>query len=229
MTKYIFTCEHGGNEIPNEYKYLFKAHRPLLKTHRAYDIGILEIFKEFVKHFNGESFYSETSRLLIELNRSLHHQNLFSEITRILNNEAKQRIINNYYKPYRDKVENGIVDLINQNNKVIHISFHSFTTELNGVTRKTDIGLLYDSKSTFEKVFCKNWKAEINRLSNLYRVRFNYPYLGVADGFTSYLRNKYGSQSYCGIELEINQKHLQNDFNKEIMLDLIINSFKSIS
>lgn len=160
MTKYIFTCEHGGNNIPNEYKYLFKAHRPLLKTHRAYDIGILEIFKEFVKHFNGESFYSETSRLLIELNRSLHHQNLFSEITRILDNEAKQRIINNYYKPYRDKVENGIVDLINQNNKVIHISFHSFTRELNGVTRKTDIGLLYDSKSTFEKVFVKIGKQK---------------------------------------------------------------------
>src|SRR5690606_18603701 len=107
-----------------------------------------------------------------------------------------------YYKPYRTKVENCIADLINRNNKVVHISFHSFTPELNGVIRKADIGLLFDPKSSFEKHFCINWKAEINRLNNLYKVRFNYPYLGIADGFTSYLRKKYGSQNYCGIELE---------------------------
>lgn len=229
MIKYIFTCEHGGNNIPDEYKDLFKTHLSLLKTHRGYDIGILEIFKEFTKHFNGKSFYSEISRLLIELNRSLHHQNLFSEITKNLDQSTKQEVLKSYYKPYRTKVENCIADLINRNNKVVHISFHSFTPELNGVIRKADVGLLFDPKSSFEKHFCKNWKAEINRLNNLYKVRFNYPYLGIADGFTSYLRKKYGSQNYCGIELEINQKHLQSDFDKKIILDIIINSFKSVS
>jgi len=35
-------------------------------------------------------------------------------------------------------------------------------------------------------------------------VRFNYPYLGKADGFTTYLRKQFPA-NYMGIELEVNQ------------------------
>lgn len=37
----------------------------------------------------------------------------------------------------------------------------------------------------------------------------NYPYLGKSDGFTTSLRKQFPFQ-YIGIELEINQKSLQN-------------------
>lgn len=211
MTKFVFTCEHGGNQVSQEFKYLFKSHRTLLNTHRAYDIGILKVFKSFTHGFPSQNFYSETSRLLIELNRSLHHKNLFSEITKQLDPETKQYIINKYYLPYRTKVEKTIKKHINNKHGVIHISFHSFTPSLNGIKRNTDIGLLYDPKSKFEKEFCRKWREQILQCDDSLRIRFNYPYLGIADGFTSHLRKKFGEKYYTGIELEINQTLLKND------------------
>ncbi|MEO8932838.1 MAG: N-formylglutamate amidohydrolase, partial [Xanthomarina sp.] len=40
--------------------------------------------------------------------------------------------------------------------------------------------------------------------------RFNYPYLGKADGFTSYLRKQF-PKNYLGIEIEVNQKFSKNN------------------
>ena len=37
-------------------------------------------------------------------------------------------------------------------------------------------------------------------------MRYNYPYLGKADGFTTYLRKQFQTH-YLGIEIEINQKY----------------------
>lgn len=224
MIRYIFTCEHGGNKIPLEFLNLFKPHRILLKTHRAYDIGILKVFNSVTTHFQSLNYYSEISRLLIELNRSPHHKNLFSDITKQLDTETKQYIFNKYYLPYRTKVEAAIIREVSRKHKVIHISFHSFTPSLNGVKRNTDIGLLYDPKSNFEKRFSKKWREHISQNSNL-KVRFNYPYLGVADGFTSYLRNKFGYRDYCGIELEINQKLLASTREIEIISEILIETF----
>lgn len=225
MTKYIFTCEHGGNKIPYEFKNLFESHHSLLKTHRAYDIGILKVFKSFTRRFKSLNFYSEISRLLIELNRSPHHKNLFSEITKPLDSETKQHIIDKYYLPYRTRVENAVKKEIGNKHKVIHISFHSFTPSLKGVKRNADIGLLYDPKSKYEKEFCRQWRKEILHCENTLRVRFNYPYLGIADGFTSYLRANLGNNNYCGIELEINQKLLTNSKEIKIISEILKESF----
>ena len=41
--------------------------------------------------------------------------------------------------------------------------------------------------------------------------RRNYPYRGTGDGLTRYLRSRFDDASYCGIELEINQKHVRDD------------------
>ncbi|MFI4875804.1 MAG: N-formylglutamate amidohydrolase, partial [Blastopirellula sp. JB062] len=39
-----------------------------------------------------------------------------------------------------------------------------------------------------------------------FRIRFNYPYLGKADGLTTSLRKKLTGDRYVGIELEVNQR-----------------------
>jgi hypothetical protein len=39
------------------------------------------------------------------------------------------------------------------------------------------------------------------------RVRRNYPYLGKADGFTTYLRRHFPVDRYAGVEFEVNPKH----------------------
>lgn len=207
--KLVLTCEHGGNYIPIEYNALFTNQEAVLHSHRGFDLGALDVFQS-LKPIADFSKFSTTSRLLIELNRSLHHKNLFSEFTNKLSKAEKQKIIAQYYKPYRDAVEGVILQYIQEGETVIHISIHSFTPIWKKVERRVDIGLLYDSRIPKEKDFCKVFKAEILRISNNYDIRFNQPYLGRSDGFTTYLRKQF-SENYIGIEIEINQKYSRNN------------------
>lgn len=228
MQKILITCEHGGREIPKEYEKYFEAHRERLETHRGWDIGALELYKKFVAAGADASFFSETSRLLVELNRSQHHPNLFSDITLQTSEVERQAILAAHYQPYRQEVENAIRSFTSQNHSVLHLSVHSFTPELNGEIRNADIGLLYDPQRQREKEFCANWKKEIEQSDPVLKVRFNYPYRGTADGFTTYLRKKFPDEQYAGIELEVNQKFPQGNIeNWEKLQQIIVQSFRN--
>ena len=96
----VLTCEHGGNNIPTQYEDFFKNTSDILHTHRGYDLGALSVFNH-LKPLADISFHSETSRLLIELNRSVHHTNLFSEFSKNLPEKEKTDLIAGYYTTYR--------------------------------------------------------------------------------------------------------------------------------
>jgi predicted N-formylglutamate amidohydrolase len=221
--KLVLTCEHGGYEIPSVYKEYFKD-KNVLKTHRGYDLGALDLF-HFLEPLSDASFSSTTSRLFIELNRSLHHKQLFSEFTKGLSKKDKTEIIKDYYQPYRSAVENKIKSFIENQNSVLHLSIHSFTPQLNNKTRNCDIGLLYDSSRKTEQHYCKALKAELLKLDSNLNVRFNYPYLGKSDGFTSYLRTQFPIH-YLGIEIEINQKFASEDIMTFDIKQMIYNAIK---
>ncbi|WP_370476740.1 N-formylglutamate amidohydrolase [Tamlana flava] len=224
--KLVLTCEHGGNITPEDFKTYFEGQEAVLNSHRGYDLGALDLF-QFLKPLADYALYSETSRLFIELNRSLHHPELFSEFTKSLSKAEKEQLIDTYYLPYRTAVENTIMNWVNQNETVLHISIHSFTPNLNGIERHCDIGLLFDSCRNSEKAFCKFFKEDILRKAPNLKVRYNYPYLGKADGFTTHLR-KQSQNNYLGIELEINQKHaVNNAFPDELKLALF-SALKSV-
>lgn len=206
--KFVLSCEHGGNVIPQEYSSLFQGKEDILNSHRGFDPGALEIFHS-LKPLASNSYYSTTSRLLVELNRSPGHPQLFSEFTRSLSNKEKQHLLNAYYFPYRNEIEQLISREISLGEKLLHISVHTFTPVLNGKVRGTDVGLLFDPSKALEKDFVRIWKFNLERVAPSIKVRFNYPYLGRADGFTTYLRKKY-PQNYMGIELEVNQGLLEN-------------------
>jgi predicted N-formylglutamate amidohydrolase len=222
--KLVLTCEHGGNVVPKEYVSLFKNNTAVLKTHRSFDLGAFDVFNA-LKTLSNFSKSNIISRLLIELNRSLHHKHLFSEFSKNLSITEKQQLINQYYLPYRNDIENMIKSYIEHGETVLHLSVHSFTPILNNVQRNCDIGLLYDSTNKIEKQFCKQLKDSIKKLNPDLNVRYNYPYLGKADGFTTYLRKRF-PENYLGIELEINQK-----FSKNNKLDLLIKQtlYKSLN
>jgi predicted N-formylglutamate amidohydrolase len=207
--KLIITCEHGGNEIPKSYQSYFKEHQSLLNTHGGYDLGVFDVFQH-LESLSDYSKFSKKSRLLIELNRSLHHPNLFSEVSDSFSKAKKKELINTLYVPYRNEVESIIKQYIEAGEHVIHLSLHSFTPIYNNVERSCDIGLLYDSKKSCEKVFCKGLKEKIADINANINVRYNYPYLGKADGFTTYLRKQF-PENYMGVEIEINQKFSKNN------------------
>jgi predicted N-formylglutamate amidohydrolase len=204
---FLITCEHGGKRVPPRWRPLFRGHAALLNSHRGYDKGALRMARELAAAFDAPLFASTVTRLLIELNRSPRHPHLYSLITRDLPPHERQELFTLFYAPYRNAVEQCAAHLIGQGRRVIHVSSHSFTPELHGELRNADIGLLYDPARPGEADLCRRWREALKAAAPGMRVRMNYPYAGVADGFTTWLRRRFGPQQYVGIELEINQKH----------------------
>lgn len=201
----LVTCEHGGNEIPDAYRALFSGHQALLETHRGFDAGALCVARDFAGAFGAPLFSATTSRLLIDLNRSLGHPKVFSNISRLLPAAERAVVIEKYYVPYRSQVEQAVNAALQTHDQVIHISSHSFTPVLDGVERTADIGLLYDPRRERERQFSARWKAALNARAPALRVRRNYPYAGSDDGLTSHLRKRLPGERYLAIELEVNQ------------------------
>jgi predicted N-formylglutamate amidohydrolase len=198
----LLTCEHAGNSIPARYGTFFDGADDILNSHRGWDPGA-EVLAYYLSHSLGIPLISYPySRLLIEPNRSEHHPKLFSEYTKSLPADAKQDLLNHYYRPHRSKVSNEIYRIISQNKRVLHIGVHTFTPELDGNQRNFDMGLLYDPSRKMERVFSQSWKK---RLQTQFSIRMNQPYKGKADGLITTLRKLFSEQAYLGIELEVNQ------------------------
>jgi predicted N-formylglutamate amidohydrolase len=201
----IISCEHAVDTVPSEYSGLFLPFKSLLATHRGIDFGALEIALHLRTQFPCDFVQAQATRLLIDCNRSIKNSSCFSEVSCDLPFTEKNIIINTYYLPFREQVIALIDKRIQQGLQVCHLSIHSFTPELHGEIRTTDIGLLYDPKRPSEKALSRLWKTEIKQIDPALRVRMNYPYSGTSDGFTSALRKQFNDASYLGIEVESNQ------------------------
>ncbi len=201
----FLSCEHGGHLVPTDYRSLFQGAADVLTSHRGWDPGSLSVAKSLERRLAAPLMALTVTRLLVEVNRSPGHRRLFSEFTRTLDDETKQEILQEYYFPYRNRVQTWISRRVEQGCSVVHVSSHSFTPQWNGRTRTADIGLLYDPRRQPEKQFCRQWIEALRHVSSELRVRCNYPYLGKADGLTTHLRRHFPPRRYLGIELEVNQ------------------------
>ena len=151
---------------------------------------------------------SQTSRLLVDLNRSEHHRALFSSISRALPDAERARILDEHYRPYRAQVAAAVDAAIADGKRAVHLSAHSFTPVLDGETRSADVGLLYDPRRPHEATLCNAWVASLSQALPGLTVRRNYPYRGNADGLTTALRRTHRADGYVGIEIELNQRLL---------------------
>jgi predicted N-formylglutamate amidohydrolase len=160
--------------------------------------------RDLARAFGAPLVSSTISRMLVDLNRSIGHPRLFSEATRAAPAELRATIVERYYQPYRAQVERLVLRSVSRG-RVIHVSSHSFTPELDGKVRRADVGLLYHPGRRSEAALCNRWKDSLAALAPQLRVRRNYPYAGKGDGLTSHLRRRFPQASYVGIELEMNQ------------------------
>lgn len=204
----LLTCEHGGNRIPERYRSLFEspAAQQALESHRGWDAGALQIAEQWKRALKVPLITSQTSRLLIDLNRSIGHPKVYSEWTRTLPDAVRQSLIDRHYTPYRDKVVATIQRLLVDHDGVLHLSLHSFTPIWNGLTRPTDIGLLFDPGRPQEASLCSAWQQQLRRCRPDLKTHRNRPYRGTSDGLTTSLRRRFAASKYLGIELEVNQR-----------------------
>ena len=209
--------------MPAAYRSLFTGHEAVIASHRGWDPGALVLAQNFAEAFQAPAFTARVTRLLVELNRSLHHRNLFSEFTRPLGPMVREQILQQYWWPYRSRVESAIRKAVDKNRFVIHVSAHTFTPILNGDVRSTEVGLLFDPSRSSESRICRNWQQQLKMIAGELAVHRNAPYRGTADGFVTWLRKQFSDDQYAGIELEVNQKFVTSNRTrwKNLRADLL--------
>ena len=196
--------------MPRRYARLFRGAGGVLHTHRGWDIGALALAKRLSRRLDVALFHTTVTRLLVDHNRSVgNRRTLFSEFTRGLGDEEQRRILERHYLPHRGRVERAVAQGVARGGRVIHVAVHSFTPALRGVRRNADLGLLYDPARPGELALARRWRAALREVAPGLRVRMNYPYRGTSDGIQTELRRHFVARDYVGVEIEVNQKHLE--------------------
>lgn len=211
----IISCEHAGNEVPEEYRHLFEDNPEMLNTHRGIDIGALELTNTIAEAMEQEAHLHTVTRLLVDLNRSVQSPTLFSEYTKDQPQDVREHIFKKYYQPHRNRIEQKVEEIIGQGDQAIHLGVHTFTPEWDGEKRNVDIGFLYDPARQREDQFCRHWRKEVKSRCAELRMKMNEPYRGTMDGLTTYLRRNHPPEGYLGIEIEVSQRFTKPDLEEE--------------
>ncbi len=201
----VLTCEHGGHRVPAALASRFRGGAKVLASHRGWDLGALVVARQLARAFAVPLHAATTSRLVVDQNRSPDHPRVFSEFTRDLPPAQRQRLLTKYHRPHRQQVEAAVAELRRGGHRVLHIAVHSFTPVLDGVQRRADVGLLFDSSRREEGAFHRRWKRAFARAAPAWKVLANHPYRGDSDGLTTALRRQF-PRGYLGFELELNQR-----------------------
>jgi predicted N-formylglutamate amidohydrolase len=223
----VLTCEHGGREVPHAHAALFSGQRALLDSHRGWDAGALDLAHQLADAFRVPLHAATTTRLLVDLNRSIGHRQLFSEVTRTLPRASRQDIVDRHYRPHRQAVEAEVARLVASRRRVIHVAAHSFTPMLDNAPRHADVAWLYDPGRPGEVAFARAWMRELARLAPALRLRRNYPYRGRGDGLTAALRRRHPDAAYVGIELEVNQSFVEQPGPWDRLKAALVDSLKT--
>jgi predicted N-formylglutamate amidohydrolase len=214
--QFLISAEHASNRIPVRYKNLGLTRRQL-QSHIAWDPGSLSIARACAKALGCPCHEGGHSRLLVDLNRSLHHPKLMARQSfsipvpgnESLSREERGHRIRQYYAPFREAVLADVRRIIRARGRCVHLSVHSFTPVVESVARVGDIGILYDPGRRIEKALAAELIARITAQG--FHVRRNFPYRGVSDGHVTGLRKLFSERRYEGLEVEVNQRLLQRE------------------
>ena len=197
----LITAEHASRRVPAAYRHLFAGAESVLSSHRAWDPGTRQLARELADTLQLPLLEGQVTRLLVDLNRSAGHPRHFSEFSRRLDADARQQLLEDFWQPHWRAFRQAIES---EPGRLIHIACHSFTSVLDSVTRRADIGLLYEPSRAPERDWCATLARRIaDHLPNL-KVRMNYPYRGTSNGLGQQHRRLYGPDRLLTMELEIN-------------------------
>lgn len=209
-TSLILSCEHASNHIPEIFQQRLEHLNTINNPFSHFDPFAKELTLALATHMNCPYVLGNISRMLLDLNKNISLDHCFNDKTKAcLSDAEKNSLLEQYFYPYRQKLEAHIDKLIGQNHQVLHVSVHSFCPKERGVEHNAAIGLLYDSHRSGEKEVVRIWQ-ELLLKRTPYTVRINYPRSGRGDNYTSYLRKHLNQEDYLGIELEVNALVLEN-------------------
>ena len=217
----LISCEHGGAKIPRPFSGRFHCPQSIVKSHRGFDYGALDIARAISSDLGAPLLKNEVTRLLIDLNRSPENPDRTSRWSSRFTDSLDSQI----YRPYWDSAFKFTAHA-----PVIHLSVHSFTPVLKGKSRPWNAGILFDPDRPREAALARHLRSRLKQNAPLRKIGFNVPYAGIEDGLTQSLRKSRAPSRYIGIELEFNQsmlKRYERNGMRSTLNALIANAIKT--
>lgn len=184
--RFVLTCEHASNHIPERYGQLGVSSGKL-SSHIAMDVGVADVANRLSVLLSSPLICGTFSRLLIDPNRPVERPSSIPQISDECvipgNHEISpaERSLRKelFFDPYHVAVTSVIDRAQNQGCNPVVVSIHSFEPVLGGVHRPWNIGILY-RRSTRLAQYLVQWL----RSNSEYVVGDNEPYEIDEDDYT---------------------------------------------
>ena len=211
----VVSVEHASRRVP---ACLDKLGLPQkwFDSHHGWDPGAGAVGRMLSRAFSAPLHLGRWSRLVADLNRSSCHPRVIPPCfshggRRIPGNELsareRERRLHRYWWPWRRAVEADLDAAEQAHGLALHISIHSFVERLGGEERRNHFGLLYSPRHAHERALADRLDRRLSDMG--YRVRRNYPYSGLDDGFCMRMRAEREPSRYIGMEIEMNQRQVR--------------------
>jgi predicted N-formylglutamate amidohydrolase len=174
-------CDHASNHIPPEFNNLGLAIADR-QDHVAWDIGTVDVTRELSTKLKAPAVLSTISRLVVDYNRQPEAPDIMAEVShgirvpgnRGLDSQQRESRFQRFYRPYHETIDQQL----RKSGAAVLVSIHSFSPDLDHVSRDFDIGLLFDEFEPLARFFAEHLAT------NGWRLRLNEPYSG-RSGVTS--------------------------------------------
>ena len=177
----ILVCDHASRKIPACLGDM--GLDPLTRRcHLAWDIGAGNLTRELAARLGATAVLGGYSRLVLDCNRELTDLSAFLEFgdgvaipgNVGISDAEKAARAQALFWPYHHAIENEVRRLATTGKKPLMLAIHSFTPVLDGVSRRWQIGVLWDVDSRVSSML-------LSRLRQAgYEVGDNQPYSGRA-------------------------------------------------
>ncbi len=151
LSELFIIADHASNAIPTEFNGLGLSAKQL-QEHIAVDIGSAEVARLMAAEMNCGAILCGTSRLVVDCNRFADDPTLIPEVSdgvtipgnQALSAEARNQRLANYFEPYHGEMARQVQRRLDAGIIPAIVSIHSFTPEMDGLSRPWDVALLWD-------------------------------------------------------------------------------------
>jgi predicted N-formylglutamate amidohydrolase len=147
----ILVCDHASHRFPAALGQLGIADR-YLRDHITWDIGAGGVSRRLAARFHADAIFANYSRLVIDLNRSVHDSSSISAISDgilipgnlSLGESERAARAEALHQPYHAAIEALIERRLAGKRFPVFLGVHSFTPRFNGTNRPWHAGILWD-------------------------------------------------------------------------------------
>lgn len=201
----VLTCEHATCAVPEAFRELFQGEEDTVTSPRGWDPGALNLAQHLSREFRTPLLHGEITRLLVDIDHSPGHPEMFSEFALALPEGRREGLAKRQYQSYLETLRARLADCLTRHPTVLHLSVHTFPRIGDRQPATTDIGILHDPRRPGEAALAGEWLRRLRAAAPALAVEANAPRAGTDDSLTALLRGELAADTYLGIQLEVCQ------------------------